>query len=88
MEVIKEILIEDSPETFNVYEIERILKQMKKSICKIEIYDPPQKATGFFCNIRYKGENNTQNKIQSLITCNHVIDSFYVEKLVNFAFLL
>ena len=48
MKVQKEVLIEDSPGTSNFYEIETILKQMKKSICKIEIYEPPQKATGFF----------------------------------------
>lgn len=74
MEIIKENLIDNSPNTFTIYEIETILKRMEKNICKIEIVNPVKKATGFFCNFTYHGED-----IKALITCNHVIDSSYVD---------
>ena len=50
---------------------EEILKQMKKSICKIHKKDGT-KGTGFFCQIKYP---NQDNYIKLLISNNHILDN-------------
>jgi len=58
------------PATMNQTEI--ILKQMKKSVCKIL---GPKYGTGFFCKLKINNNNN----ILVLITNYHVIDDTLIE---------
>ena len=63
--------IKGSIDTITMGQTETILKQMKKSICKIY---GQQIGTGFFCKLEYKG-----NTIPTLITNYHIIDDKFVE---------
>ena len=66
-----EIFIAGSPMPFSIKETDKILNQMKKSVCKICLKGK-KKGTGFFCNIPYLGQN-----LKVLITNNHVINEDY-----------
>ena len=71
MEDIKqEKYINTSPEPVSLEGTEKILFQMKNSICKIHKSNGSN-ATGFFCKIKYFNE---QNLLPVLITNNHVLN--------------
>ena len=65
---IPEKYIEKSPSPISIEKMEKILFQMKNSICRI-INNDGQKGTGFFCRIPYN-----DNLIPFLITNNHVLN--------------
>ena len=65
---IPEKYIEKSPSPLSIEKMEKILFQMKNSICRI-ISNDGQKGTGFFCRIPYN-----DNLIPFLITNNHVLN--------------
>lgn len=65
---IPEKYIEKSPSPLSIEKMEKILFQMKYSICRI-INNDGQKGTGFFCRIPYN-----DNLIPFLITNNHVLN--------------
>ena len=67
--------IEYYPKSVSIKGIERILEQMKKTICKINIVD--NTATAFFCKIPYPDNNYL---IPVLITNNHIIDEIVLKK--------
>ena len=53
----------------SVHQLERIEKQMEKSVCKI--IKEEIKGTGFICQIPYPNSNHL---LKVLITCNHVLN--------------
>ena len=65
---IPEKYIEKSPSPLTIEKMEKILFQMKNSICKI-IKNDGQKGTAFFCRVPYN-----DNLISFLITNNHVLN--------------
>ena len=71
-ELIKENFLEYYPLPVTIEKNILILKQMKKSICKIE--NKNGQGTGFFCTIPYGNE-----KLKVLITSNHVLDNIILE---------
>jgi V8-like Glu-specific endopeptidase len=62
--------IEKYPFEVNIQRTETILHQLKNCVCKI--YNK-EKGTGFFCKITYR-LNNTILSMDTLITCNHVLN--------------
>ena len=62
------------PEYVNIKGTEIILKQMKKSICKINAGNG-KSGTGFFCYIPYQ-----YKELKVLITNYHIIDEKYIEE--------
>ena len=66
---IPEKFIEKSPNPISIEGMDKILFQMKNSICRI-IKNDGNKGTGFFCRIPY---NN--NLLPVLITNNHVLNN-------------
>ena len=68
MSFIKEKLIESSPRPVSIETTEKILSQMKNSICKIYKCN----GTGFFCKIPFKN-------FKALITNNHIINKEYIK---------
>ena len=84
-ELLNEILLDKYPQPATVNNIETILKQMRKSICKIyreknkiggkgeEELDSGE-GSGFFCNIPYNDK-----KILTLITNYHILDEYIKE---------
>ena len=71
-EKIEEGEIKGAIEPATMRQIETILNQMKRSVCKIL---EPKYATGFFCNIEINNKNTPV-----LITNYHVIDDTFLEK--------
>ena len=65
-----EKFIEYSPKPITIEGTEKILFQMKNSICKIYKCN----GTGFFCNIPYKN-----GFFKALITNYHIIDEMYIK---------
>ena len=70
MSELKEKLIESSPRSISIEGTEKILSQMKNSICKIYKCN----GTGFFCKIPFKNDY-----LKALITNYHVIDKDYIK---------
>jgi len=70
MSFIKEKLIESSPRPVSIESTEKILSQMKNSICKIYKCN----GTGFFCKISFKNKN-----FKALITNSHLINKEYIK---------
>lgn len=68
-----EIKIDKYPNPVTIKNIEKILRQMKESICKI-FREDSGKASGFFCKIPLG-----TRIIHTLITNYHVIDESYVK---------
>ena len=68
-----EIKIDKYPNPVTIKNIEKILRQMKESICKI-FREDSGKASGFFCKIPLGPRT-----IHTLITNYHVIDESYVK---------
>ena len=66
--------LENYPKPVSLKSSEKIIKQMKNYVCKINLKDG-SKGTGFFCKIPF---NNTFLTV--LITNNHVIDENILEK--------
>lgn len=69
-DIKQEKYIKTSPEPVSLEGTEKILSQMKNSICKIHKLNGSN-ATGFFCKIKYF---NKQNLLPVLITNNHVLN--------------
>ena len=82
--IIKEVLIENSPSSVTAKGIEKILFQMKKCTCRIIIADE-NKGTGFFCKIKV---NKNKEILPVLITNNHILNSedLRINKLITFIF--
>ena len=76
MEYQPEVKLEDYPKWISLEMTEEIIKQMKTRICKIYLKNG-KKGTGFFCSISIQN----QNKINVLMTNNHVIDEKIIEKI-------
>ena len=70
--VSNEAHIGGNPLSISKAEMEKIIIQMNKSICKI--YYNNTFGTGFFCNIPISDQNQNTNYFLALITCNHVIN--------------
>ena len=73
MEMTYEKKINDYPDTVSLKGTEEIVKQMKKSICKILL--GKKKGTGFFCKIPFGN-----NLLPVLITNNHIIDEIILKE--------
>ena len=63
---IKEQNISTSPEPISLKQTEKIIEQMKNSICRIDNHG---KGTGFFVKVPYKSE-----LLPVLITTSHAIN--------------
>ena len=70
-ERIEEGIIKESIEPVTIRQTEEILKQMKKSICKIK---GKITGTGFFCYVYYKGKD-----IPCLMTNYHILDDNFIK---------
>ena len=70
MENQKEAKIIGFPELISYECCTKIIKQMEKCRCKIEI--DQDKGTGFFCNLPFPDKNKT---LPVLITNNHIINA-------------
>ena len=68
--------IENYPKWVSLETIEEIIKQMKTKICKIYLNNE-KKGTGFFCKIPLP---NKTNKLNVLITNNHIIDEKIIKE--------
>ena len=66
----KENKIKDSPDPICISNMNKILEQMMKCICKIKT--PGKSGTGFFCKISYE-----KNNIIALLTNYHVLNEKY-----------
>ena len=64
------------PKPVSIEATEKILNQMKNSICKI-ILEDGKEGTGFFCKIP---EGNKYDLLPVLITNNHLIDELELKK--------
>ena len=67
--------LENYPKWVSLETTEEIIKQMKTKICKIYTKNGI-KGTGFFCKISLPNQNN---KLNVLITNNHIIDENIIE---------
>ena len=74
MDSINEKFLKDYPSPIFIEGIEKILHQMKKSVCKICIKDG-SKGTGFFCKIPLPNKKF----VHAFITNNHVINEKYLK---------
>ena len=79
---IKEKYLEDYPIPITAENIEIILNQMKKCICKIYM-DNGSKGTGFFCKVPFPDKDHL---VSFLITNNHIIDESYLKKDIRIDF--
>ena len=82
--IIREVLIENSPSSVTAKGIEKILFQMKNCTCRI-ITENGNKGTGFFCKIKV---NKNKEILPVLITNNHILNSedLRINKLITFIF--
>ena len=71
-DIIKEGYIKDSVIPVSLEGTNKIMNQMKYSVCKI--YKSGENGTGFFCNLPYKSKS-----IPFLITNNHILNSEDIE---------
>ena len=80
---IQEAHIPDTFRSFNSYQLETVMFQMKNCICKIKVSDN-KIGTGFFCKIPFP---DTFSLLPVLITCNHVLDKYNISqgKTINFS---
>lgn len=67
---IREIYLNNCPDSLSIEQNEYINKQMKNSVCKIEC-DNNKKGTGFLCYIPFPDKGNL---LPVLFTNNHVLD--------------
>ena len=74
-EVQKESLLTGYPNIISYESTKKILKQMEKNICKINLDN--EQGTGFFCKIPFPNE---VNMLPVLITNNHVINDQLLNK--------
>ena len=77
MEINEEKLLSRFPTLISYRSTEKILEQMKKNICKINI---GKKGTGFFCEIPFPDK---ENLLKVLITNNHVINKELFNKKIE-----
>ena len=70
--ISNEAHIKSNHPSISLEELNKILDQMNKSICKIDQGDIF--GTGFFCNIPISIQNQCINYCLALITCKHVFD--------------
>ena len=75
----KEAHITGNAHSISQEEMEKILNQMNKCICKIN-YDNSF-GTGFFCKIPIS--DNKKNYFLALITCNHALDNKIKGRIIN-----
>ena len=76
METTKEKKLTSYPEPVYLENTEKILTQMKNSVCKICI-DDGKKGTGFFCKIPFP---DNEHLLPVLINNNHIIDESILEE--------
>ena len=67
----------------NKMQLEKILSQMEKCICRIYCNDG-SKGTGFFCKIPFPDSNGYQDPLEVLITNNHVLSQSDINPGRNF----
>ena len=67
--LIKEKYLEDSPSSLSLNDMEKIIYQMKKGVCKI-YKGNGAKGTGFFCKIPFPNQNYL---LPVLFTNNHIL---------------
>ena len=79
--ISNEAYINGNPQSISKAEMERIIHQMNRSICKININHTF--GTGFFCNIPISDQNQNGNYFLGLITCNHVINKKIKDNIIN-----
>ena len=72
---VQEIYIEKSPIPLTIENMEKIINQMKKTVCKI-IKKNGDKGTGFFCRIPFPDKDYI---IHVLVTNNHVLNEKDIE---------
>ena len=80
-DIIKQSYIKSSPDILQVDQTEKLVYQMKNSICKLYPGDRKE-GTGFFCKIPFTRDptGNAYNSIKVLITNNHVINEDILKK--------
>ena len=77
---IKEKHIPGHAESESTFQIEKIMKQMKKSLCKI---DGQIQGTGFLCLIPYP---DILHLLNVLITCIHVFNDISIGNTIKLVF--
>ena len=65
--------IDDSPIPVSIDGTEKIISQMKNSVCKIH-KENGLKGTGFFCRIKCNKFNEQNNYLYLLISNNHIVE--------------
>ena len=80
-DIIKQSYIKASPDILEVDKTEKLVYQMKNSICKLYPGDTKE-GTGFFCKIPFPrdAKGNAYDLIKVLITNNHVINENILKK--------
>ena len=78
MEENKESIIIGNPTVISYESTKKIVKQMKKNVCKIKI--GKKQGTGFFCKIPFPDKNNM---LSVLITNNHIISNKTLNKIIS-----
>ena len=74
---VKEYKFGESPDSLSSEQLEKVLEQMKISICKIKKEKDKIFGTGFFCKIPFPDQFTL---LPVLITCNHVLDISDISK--------
>ena len=77
---VKENHIPGHAESLSMFQIDKIMKQMKKSICKI---GGKIEGTGFLCLIPFP---NILHQLNVLITCNHVFNDISIGNTIKLIF--
>ena len=71
--------IDDSPIPVSIDGTEKIISQMKNSVCKIH-KENGLKGTGFFCRIKYNEFNEQNNYLYLLISNNHILEEIDIKE--------
>ena len=67
------------PKPISIEATEKILNQMKNSICKV-ILENGREGTGFFCKIQNGSIYSNYNSLPVLITNNHLINELELKR--------
>ena len=68
--LIEEKILKEHPRPISLKQTEKIIEQLKKSICQICL-ENGEKGTGSFMKIRFP---NNDHLLPVLVTCNHLVD--------------
>ena len=78
MEGNKESTLNGKPNVISYESSRKIIRQMRKNICKIKIGE--KQGTGFFCKIPFPDKNNM---LPVLVTNNHIINNDVLNKKIS-----